>query len=113
MIKDSDRGIILSFCSPTGIFSVNKGRGRNFVVGLCEARCLSLCHILVEGDSTCIIRWASGLCRAPWSLADVVEEVVDLATILNTSFYHVKRSTNTITDFIDKQGVTPQSMTII
>lgn len=44
---------------------------------------LNLCGLLVEGDSKCVLIWASSFCRPPWRLLDVVEEVLDLAKLID------------------------------
>lgn len=55
----------------------------------CKAKYLFK-HIIVEGDSLCVIHWASGLYMPPWCLANVVEEVVDLAQHIQASSIHAK-----------------------
>lgn len=48
----------------------------SFGMGLQEARRMSFQHVVVEGHSLCAIRWALGVCMAPWSFVDVVEEIM-------------------------------------
>lgn len=74
-------------------------------MGLREAR-----QFLVEAESFCAIRWASGLCGASWAMADVVEGVMDMAKGLVASFSHVKKSTNSEADHLTKEGVRHQSL---
>lgn len=74
-------------------------------IGLREAR-----QFLVEAESFCAIRWASGLCGASWAMADVVEGVMDLAKGLVASFSHAKKSTNSEADHLTKEGVRHQSL---
>lgn len=50
----------------------------SFGMGLQEARRMSFQHVVVEGHSLCI-RWELGVCMAPWSFVDVVEEIMGLA----------------------------------
>ena len=40
---------------------------------------------MVETDSMCVIQWASGYCKAPWALL----EVLDLANKKNVSSQHM------------------------
>lgn len=79
---------ILSFSSPANVYSVNKAEMEAMRFSLQEARRLNLQNILVEGDSLGSNRWA------PWSLADIVEEVSDIGNALVASYSHVKRSAN-------------------
>lgn len=44
-----------------------------------------------ETMDLCVIRWALGRCKVPWSLLDEAEEVLDLARKWSASFFHVKR----------------------
>lgn len=41
-----------------------------------------------------------GMSKTQWSLADVIEEAVDLVGYLGASFYHVKRSTIFVPDVL-------------
>lgn len=73
--------------------------------GLREACRLNLHGILVKGDSFCVCRWASSQSTAPWYLANIMEQVLDLATRLGASFLHVKWSANTEADRQAKEGI--------
>lgn len=55
-----------------------------------EARGQNLQRILMEGDALCTTIWVLGLCGAPWAMTNVVQEVVNLAKVLDASFSHVK-----------------------
>lgn len=44
-----------------------------------------------------------GMSKAQWSLADVIEEAVDLVGYLGASFYHVKSSTIFVPDILAKE----------
>lgn len=44
----------------------------------------------MEGDLTCAVKWVSGRCSAPWRIADTVEEVLNLAKVLDVPFVQVK-----------------------
>ena len=41
--------------------------------------------------------------RAPWSLADVVEEVIDIARELEASYFHIQRCANRAADHLAKK----------
>lgn len=47
-------------------------------IGLRQADWSGLSNFIVEGDSSCDIRWSLGSSRPPWRLADAVEEVLEL-----------------------------------
>lgn len=55
-----------------------------------------------------MIRWVSGRCAALCFLADVAEEVKDLAEDVEISFVHVKRSANFVANALAKEGVSRQ-----
>lgn len=42
---------------------------------------------------------------APWYLADILGEVMDLAKKLGASFHHIKRSANALVDCLPKEGI--------
>lgn len=88
---------ILSFSSPANVYSVNKAEMEAMRFSLQEARRLNLQNILVEGDSLGSNRWA------PWSFADIVEEVSDIGNALVASYSHVKRSANRAANLLGKE----------
>lgn len=59
----------------------------------------------MEGDSLCVIRWATGRCKPPWDLADITEEVHVLARRQEASFTHVKCIANSTGDILAGEGV--------
>lgn len=91
--------------------SVNEVKLLALRTGLREAYRLRLCQLSVESDS-CAIQWASDNIKASWSLADVVEEVIDLAPHLDVSFHHVKRSTNSFAESLENKGVSCPNLMI-
>lgn len=74
-------------------------------IGLHDARQLNLHNILVEADSICSMQWALRLWKVPRALVDVVEEVIDIGSALEATFFHVKRSTNGVENHLAKKGV--------
>lgn len=58
----------------------------------------------MEGDSKCVICWASSTCKLPWKLLDVVEELVDLARNLSASFSHARQSANKVADALTNES---------
>lgn len=68
--------------------------------------------ILVEGDSMCVYRWASDACKPPWMMADVMDEVMDLARSMNASFLHIRRSTHEMADKLAKESIACRSLFI-
>lgn len=75
-----------------------------------EAYHLGLCHTIVKDDSLCSIRGESQKCNPSWELSNAVEEVLDLARMFMASFYHVKRSANSMADSLAKGGVSYNSL---
>lgn len=77
---------------------------------------LGIDNIIVEGDSWCAIRWALGYftySKPPWSLANVEEEVSQLATKLNACFVHALWSANDTADALAKEGAGRPSLSIM
>lgn len=62
---------------------------------------------LVEGDSCWAIR-TIGLCKAPWTLADTMEEVNDLGKALDASFMQVYRSASFMVDQLGKESLSSE-----
>lgn len=61
-------------------------------------------HLIVEGDSACVICWGSNTSNTPWYLADLFEEVIELSSSLNVSFQHINRMVNDRADMLAKEG---------
>lgn len=61
---------------------------------------LDLHGLQMEGDShsLCVIFLDLGYCKAPQSLADVAEEVLDIAKRLNVAFNIIKQSENEVAE---------------
>ena len=72
----NDKGVVLlSYSGTVGFCSINKAELLAFNIGLPEASRLNLQNLIMEGDSTYVIRWASNSPNYPWYLADLIEEV--------------------------------------
>lgn len=71
--------------------TINLKELSSFGMGLQEARRMSFRHVVVERQSLCAIRWALGVCMAPWSFVDVVEEIMGLANDKVIYCIHVRR----------------------
>ena len=66
----NDKGVVLlCYSGPTGFCSINKAELMALNIGLQEAFCLNLQNLIVEGDSACVIRWASSSCNYSWYLS--------------------------------------------
>lgn len=96
---------ILSFSGLAGICLVNEAEPIALRTGPSEAARLYFHFSMVEGDSSCVIRWALGSSRHSWCLADAAKKVLQLAVKMNFSFLHVLHSTNDAVDFLDNEGV--------
>lgn len=80
-------------------------------MGLTEA--VKLCsHFILEGCSSCVTQRALGTSSFPWFLADAVDEVLELATMLNASFVNVLRSANEAADSLGKEGMSQQTIVV-
>lgn len=99
--------MFLSFAEPVGKCSMNKPELLALRIGLL------LAHQGIWSGSwwkaLCVIRWAMGSCRALWQYPDKVEEVMDLADLLEASFHHVQRIANSRTNLLAEEEVCQQS----
>lgn len=60
--------------------------------------------LVVESDSSNAIKWARGVKRPPWRLITLLREIKELVSGQETSFVHIKRTTNGVADFFAKNG---------
>ena len=69
-----------------------------------------MCHdcnikpTIVEGESFCAIQWGKATAKAPWKLAGVVDEILDLARRPQVTFFHIDHSANLKADHLAKEG---------
>ena len=111
-IRDEDGNIIPSYSGPAAVCSINEVELLALNIGLRHASRLLLQRLLVEGDSSCVIQWASQSFSPPWYLADIIEEVLQLSGDLNVSFHHIMRSANAEAGLLAKEGVIKLSLII-
>ena len=112
VIRDSEGSILLSYSSPAGFGSINKAELLALRTGIREASKHTPQWLLLEGNSYCIIQWASQSLNPPWNLIHIIEEVVHLSRELNVSFHQIKRSTNQDADKLAKEGVLKTDLTV-
>ena len=96
---------ILSFSVPVGICLVNEAELIALRMGPSEAARLCFHFSMVEGDSSCVFRWALVSSWHSCCLADAAKKVLELAVRMNVSFLHVLHSTNDAADSLDNEGV--------
>lgn len=90
VIQNKEGSILISYLGPARFCLINQAELMALNVGLHEVCRQNLHGILVEGDSFCVIQWAtSWAALAPWYLADILEEVQDLSKYLEASFLHI------------------------
>lgn len=92
----------LSFSRPAGICSTNEAELLVVRTDLREAHHPNLSNLIVEGDSICAIQWAKDAAKAPWKVAIVVDEILDLANSLLVSFSHIDRRASSKADPLPK-----------
>lgn len=90
LVRDSMAVCILSFSELTKTCSVHEAKLIALQARLWGASRLCFHSLIVEGDSSCVIRWASGSSRYPWRLANTAEMIF--------SFVHVLCNANEATD---------------
>ena len=90
VIRDSEGTTILSYSGPACFVTNNNAELMALRTGIREALKLKPQWLLVEGDSYCVIQWASQSSNPSWILADIIQEVVQLSRELNIAFHHIK-----------------------
>ena len=112
VIRDAEGNILISYSGPTGFSSSNKAELLALKNGIHEASKLNPQRLLIEGDSYCVIRWASRASNPAWNLANIIEEVIQLSRELNGSFQHIKRSAKQEANKLAKEEVLKPALTI-
>ncbi|XP_077231503.1 uncharacterized protein LOC143864464 [Tasmannia lanceolata] len=104
-IGDENCNVIMSYSGPAGICDVNKASGPAILFGLHWYEKHNLGPLIMEGDSTNTIVWASNRSGGPWCLSNIIDEIRDLVRILQPRISHRRRSANTMADELAKSGV--------
>ena len=104
---------ILSFSGPACFSSINVAELLAIMTGLREAELLNLRNLIIEEDTFCAIQWASGVAKAPWKVAGVIGEILDLAKGLQVSFSHIDQSASTDADCLAKEGASHHDLRVI
>lgn len=60
--------------------------------------------VIIEGDSFPTIQWGSSSSIHPWRLADCVEKIRFISSLLNVSTSHVRRTANSLADVLARNG---------
>ena len=75
------------------------------LIGCRELRRIGGLNPIFEDDSFSSVQWGSGEAIHPWRLADWVEEVQVISSLLDASFHHILREANTMADGLAREGV--------
>eukprot|EP00268_Persea_americana_P015755 TRINITY_DN17400_c0_g1_i2.p2 TRINITY_DN17400_c0_g1~~TRINITY_DN17400_c0_g1_i2.p2 ORF type:complete len:122 (-),score=12.18 TRINITY_DN17400_c0_g1_i2:116-481(-) len=89
-IRNEEGTILLYYSGPAGVCSNNKVELLSLNIGFQEASRYGNRQILIEGDSKCVILWASRASPPPWFFAHIIEEVLHNSENLNVSLHHSK-----------------------
>ena len=84
LVLDSNSQILFSYSGPARLWTFNKAELLALLTGLREASRCNLLGLMVEGDYSCTVRWASGKANPPWQLGDSFEEVKNLSISLQS-----------------------------
>ena len=104
---------IFSFSGPAGFSSVNVAELLAIRTGLREAKRLNLPNLIIEGDSFCGIQGPSGAAKAPWKVAGVVGEILDLVNSIQAAFSHIGWSANLEADSLAEEGASRNALRLI
>ncbi|XXG68389.1 hypothetical protein AAC387_Pa06g1488 [Persea americana] len=92
VIRNNEGTTLLAYSGPASLCSINKAEVLN--IGLREALRFNPRLLVIEGDSSCAMKWASLPSSAPWYQADIMEEVVENSKKVNISFHLIKHDAN-------------------
>ncbi|XP_077246117.1 uncharacterized protein LOC143885984 [Tasmannia lanceolata] len=95
----------MSFSGSIGIYDANEVEARALLFGLKWFLRNNLGPIIIEGDSSNAIAWASGRSAGPWKLQSVLDESRDIIREINARLVHRQRSANGMADILAKEGV--------
>ena len=112
VIRD-EGNTLLAYSGPAGLCSITKAEVVALNIRLREALRLNPQLLVIEGDSSCAIKWASQPSSAPWYLADIVGEVVVNSNKVHISFHLIKRDANSEVDCLAKEGVSKPDLHIV
>ena len=101
---------ILSFLGPAGFSLANVVELLALRTCLREAKHLSLHNLIIEGGAT---RWALGATKAPWKVAGVVGEILELVNSIRVAFSNIDRSANSEADLLAKEGASRNVLQVI
>ena len=107
VIRNEEGRILLSYLGPAGVRSINKVELFSLNIGFRDASHFGNQQLLIEGDqgdSKCVILYASQASPTPWFFADNIEEMVQNSENLYVSFHHNKQSDNSEADHLAKEG---------
>ncbi|XP_077252720.1 uncharacterized protein LOC143892159 [Tasmannia lanceolata] len=113
LIRDDKAAIIMSFSGLVGICDANEAEVRVLLFGLQWAYENNQRPLIVEGDSTNVVAWASGHSNGPWKLQDLLAEILDLIRVLDPKIEHRRQSANEAADILAKAGVLRDEMMIV
>ena len=105
VIKDWNGLIIRNFSGPVGSSDANEAELFALRIGCRELSRIGGLSPIIEGDSVSSIQWGFGKAIHPWRLADWVEEVQDISSLLGASFHLVLREANTMVDSLAREGI--------
>lgn len=97
LVRDSTAVCILPYSELTKTCLVQAAKLIALQAHLWGASRLCFHSLIVEGNYSCVIRWASGSSRYPWRLANTGE--------MNVSFVHVLCNANEATCSLDEEGM--------
>lgn len=73
VVRDGDSRCLFSYSGQLAIALFNNAELITLQVGLRKAYCLNLRQIMVVGNSSCTIKWASGAAKGPMEVGRLVE----------------------------------------
>ncbi|XP_077232662.1 pentatricopeptide repeat-containing protein At2g03880, mitochondrial-like [Tasmannia lanceolata] len=101
-----------SMVGPAGICYANEAEVRALLFGFKWFANSKLGPLIVEGDSSNTIAWATKNSNGPWRLHNFVTEIRDLVSVIMPTIEHRRRSANEVVDQLAKDGVLREFMSI-
>ncbi|XP_077239390.1 MLO-like protein 12 isoform X2 [Tasmannia lanceolata] len=110
VIRDANGSILMTYSGPPGIC---EAKVRALLFGFKWFAAINLGPLIIEGDSSNTVSWATEHSRGPWRKHNYIAEIRDLVRIIRPKIEHRRRSANEVADQMAKQGVNLESMSIV
>ncbi|XP_077249006.1 uncharacterized protein LOC143888448 [Tasmannia lanceolata] len=108
LLRDHDGAVKWAFSGPNGISDSSEAEVKAAYYGILHMERTLLDKVIMEGDSSNVVRWLAGLAPPPWRFLSFFDEIADWVANSSISFLHIRRTANEEADALAKSGVNRQ-----